>query len=334
MSMINQEVCDLYNIPNDDHKKFRLDKFVEYQHEVPATDFRFVCEFIDLFHLNKDEIVYIFWLLSCTYSEITSVFLFVFFKNYKIGYTDFWECYKNQINIGSARKWVKNKDLFPDLMNDFDKITNKKYFIWVKQFVKTDPIETYKNIHKNLETIKNCKRFASDLFLQVFVHRPDYFGFKTVQPIELDWENCDNLTSGIYNIFYQDKKANDFDVYGKVSSKDKKWLTEKLKEIQNRIIELYPDEDPSIYNFVTKICSFRNLFKNARYAGFHHDRELGVIIEYQKNFPEFSSLWKICYEIRKRIFQHRFLGELNGWYGIRKERKKLWLKYGLTGAEK
>ena len=86
--------------------------------------------------------------------------------------------------------------------------------------------------------------------------------------------------------------------------------------------------------FIGKICSFRNLFKNARYGGFHHDRQLQVIKEYEKVLPEYEYLWKECYDLRKTMFDKRFLGELNGWNGIRKERKKLWLTTGLTGAEK
>ncbi len=334
MSMINQEVCDLYNIPHDNHKDYRLKKFVEYQHEVPATDFRFVCEFVDIFKLTQDEIVYIFWLLACTYSEISAVFLFVFFKKYDVDYNDFWLKYKEKINFGSARKWVKYKDIFAELMYEFDNVTNKEYFAWVKQYIQDTPEKTYISIHNHLEKIKHCKRFASDLFMQVFVHRPDYFGFQCKQPICLDWKNCANLTSGIYNIFYQDKKANDFDKLGTIPAGDEVYLSKKLLEIQAKIARTYPDENPDIYNFITKICSFRNLFKGARYAGFHHDRELGVLIEYEKNFPEFEQLWAVCYQIRKKIFQHRFLGELHNWNGIRPERKKLWLKYGLTGAEK
>ena len=34
------------------------------------------------------------------------------------------------------------------------------------------------------------------------------------------------------------------------------------------------------------------------------------------------------------MFDERFLGELHDWSGIRPQRKKLWLKEGLTGVEK
>ncbi len=63
--------------------------------------------------------------------------------------------------------------------------------------------------------------------------------------------------------------------------------------------------------------------KNARYAGFHHDRELGVIRQYEQLFTEYQELWNECYQIRKDIFPNRFLGELHGWNGIRSERKNI-----------
>lgn len=327
-------MVDLYNIPGDNHTDFRLKKFVEYQHEVPATDFRFICAYIDRHNLNRDEIVFLFWLLSVTYSEISSIFLFDVLYNKRISYFDFWLENKENINFGSAKKYNKNNDLFPELILSFDSVTNKKYFNWVSKGIVDDPVKNYKIIHDKILSIKNAGRFSADLFLQVFVHKSEYFGFKTSQPFNLDWKSCANLTSGIFNIFYEDEKANEFDKTGIIKDFEYDYLSDRLKDIQKKIIEMYPDENPEVYNFITKICSFRNLFKNARYGGFHHDRELEVIKNYEKNFPDYQRIWNECYEIRKEIFQHRFLGELNGWEGIRPERKKYWLKYGITCAEK
>ena len=39
------------------------------------------------------------------------------------------------------------------------------------------------------------------------------------------------------------------------------------------------------------------------------------------------------YDLRKFMFDKRFLGEYHTWNGIRKERKKLWIQKGLTGVE-
>lgn len=39
-------MVDLYNIPGDDGKDFRLRKFIEYQNAVPEIHFRFLGEYV------------------------------------------------------------------------------------------------------------------------------------------------------------------------------------------------------------------------------------------------------------------------------------------------
>ena len=161
----------------------------------------------------------------------------------------------------------------------------------------------------------------------------DYLGISIKEPTKIDWKNCANLTSGIFNIFYEDEKANEFDKTKKVTPLEIKYLSTKLSAIQKSIQGTYPEQDSEISMFIGKICSFRNLFKNARYGGFHHDRQLGVLKQYEVDFSQYSYLWEECYKLRKDIFPSRFLGELHGWDGIRKERKKIWLTTGKTGVE-
>ena len=325
-------MIDLYNIPNDNHLDFRLKKFVEYQHEVPSIHYRFMGEFIKMLNLPKDDVIYLAWLLSITYCEITTVFIYSIVKDKSnFDYGKFWELHKNELIFGSAKKWNKRNNLFEPLMNDFNKTTGGKYFEWVSKHIGTDKQENYLKLYKSVVNIKYSSRLTADFFLELVVHMKDYLEIDIECPFVLDWKNCANLTSGIYNIFYEDKKANDFDKYGKIE--DEKFLYNGLHIIKKEIEKTYPDQNSEIPQFIGKICSFRNLFKNQRYAGFHHDRQLEWILFYEKTFPNFQTLWAICYEIRKKIYSHRFLGELNGWEGIRKERKKYWLKYGITGAE-
>ena len=328
-------MVDLYNIPGDDGKDFRLRKFIEYQNAVPEIHFRFLGEYVKRHKSSFDDVILISWLLSVTYGEITVLLLMKLIKGGLItNYSQFWAENKKKLYFGSAKKYNKNNDLFPILMKDFEKETKGDYWGFIKRFLSNDPIETYRNIHRAVERVKNVGRFSADLFLETIVYLKDYLGIEVSEPFELDWKNCANLTSGIYNIFYEDEKANQYDKTGFIEEGGEEYLSEKLKIIKGGIAETYPEQDNEVVMFIGKICSFRNLFKNARYAGFHHDRELGVIREYEKSFPEFKTLWDECYQIRKDIFPDRFLGELHGWDGIRSERKKWWLKYGLTGAEK
>lgn len=333
---------DLYNIPGDTGKYWRLDKFVEYQHEVPSIHYRVLGEYILKHNIDKDDAVMMCWYMSCTYNEVTCVLLNKVYdwknvsKEEIDGYSQsFWAEWKDKLDFGSSRKYAKNMDWFPTLMSEFIKATHKKPYKWLKSLEQGESLKTYENICKRLEKFEYVGRFARDLFMESIMYLQDFFGIKITEPSRLDWEKCANLTSGVLNIVYKDEEANYFDKMDKLPSNvTTEQLTHYLDKIQKRIHLTYPEQEDDINLFVGKICSFRNLFKASRYGGFHHDRELGVLKTYEKTLPEYQELWKRIYELRKDMFPDRFLGELHGWDGIRTERKKLWLRKGLTGVEK
>lgn len=334
-------MADLYHIPGDTGKNWRLDKFVEYQHEVPSIHYRVLGEYVKNNRLSKDDAVMLCWYMSCTYNEVTCVLLQEMFdwksltpKSVEDYCSKFWESHKALLDFGSSRKYAKSMDWFPTLMCEFIKATHKKPFNWLSHLLKEDPEETYGNICKELEKFQFVGRFARDLFMESILYLQGYLGISVVEPIKLDWQKCSNLTSGVLNIAYKDEEANLYDKLGKLPpniSEDQ--LTRYLAKIQRRIHETYPEQDDDINMFVGKICSFRNLFKASRYGGFHHDRELGVLRTYEQILPEYQHLWNELFELRKVMFPDRFLGELHDWNGIRTERKKLWLQKGLTGVE-
>lgn len=332
---------DLYNIPGDTGKNWRLDKFVEYQHEVPSIHYRVLGEYIKKHKLSKSDAVMMCWYMSCTYNEVTCILLNKILdwksiqpKQLKSFYRDFWEREKDNLDFGSSRMYAKNMDWFPDLMIQFHKATKNKPYKWLKSLMVGDPEENYNSVCKRLVKFSYVGRFARDLFLESIMYLQEYLGIELEEPSELDWNKCANLTSGVLNIAYKDEEANEFDKTGKLpEGVTEKQLTKYLERIQRRIHETYPEQDDSINMFVGKICSFRNLFKASRYGGFHHDRELGVLKHYEEILPEHQELWDDVYELRAEMFPDRFLGELHGWNGIRKERKKLWLRKGYTGVE-
>lgn len=333
---------DIYNIPGDDGKTYRLKKFVEYQHEVPSIHYRMLGEYVKKLNLDKDDTVMMCWFMSCTYNEITCAFLHEKFnwkdltpKTVKSYCNEFWKKYKKDLFFGSARVYAKSMDWFPVLMENFIRHTKNHPYKWLKHLCKLDdPAETYYSIVKELETFQYVGRFARDLFMESILYLQNYAGLEIIEPEILDWDKCSNLTSGMLNIFYLDEEANQFDKTGKIpDGVTKTQLSEYLNIVRNKIHSTYPEQDDDINLFVGKVCSFRNLFKNSRYGGFHHDRELGWLLQYQKKFPELDYVWKNLFSLRSELFSHRFLGELHNWSGIRKERKKLWLTKGLTGVE-
>ena len=330
---------DLYNIPGDTGGDWRLKKFVEYQHEVPSIHYRVLGEYILKQALSKSDAVMMCWYMSATYNEVTCVLLQEVFdwksrtKQDITAYCQsFWSEWKSVLDFGSSRKYAKNMDWFPTLMESFVRMTKKKPFSWLKALCDGSPQENYRKVFSKVSGLPYVGRFAAELFMESVLYIQDYLGLSLEEPSKLNWEKCSNLTSGLLNIFYQDEAANYYDKTGKLPVSED-FLTEKLEVVQRAIERVYPEQDNSINLFVGKICSFRNLFKASRYGGFHHDRELGVLREYEKTLPQYKYLWDRIFELRGVMFDPRFLGELHGWNGIRKERKKLWLKKGLTGVE-
>ena len=334
-----QQPSDLYNIPGDKGFNWRLHKFVEYQHEVPSIHYRVLGEYILDYVPDLDDAVMMCWYMSVTYNEVTCVFLQDVFRWKKLtpqnieGYChNFWVMWKESLNFGSSRKYAKNMDWFPSLMESFIRKTKKKPLFWLRSLCKGSPQENYHTVFKAVSSIEFVGRFAAELFMESILYIQERLGIKLEEPSKLDWKRCSNLTSGLLNIFYQDEAANYYDKTGKLPVSEE-YLTEHLEIVQREIERVYPEQDNSINLFVGKICSFRNLFKASRYGGFHHDRELGVLREYEKTLPAYQNLWDRIFDLRRVMFDERFLGELHDWNGIRKERKKLWLQKGLTGVE-
>lgn len=324
-------MSDLYHVPGDDGKTYRLAKFVEYQHEAASINERFMGEYIKKYSIDRDRAVDMCFYMLVTYNEITCILLDDLLR--KMSPEEVWKRYKPVLNFGSARKYAKNNDQFCDLIGEWRAMTNNQPFKWLIRHFKTSEELTCKSIQSSIENMVYVGRFASDLFLEALVYIRDYLEVPIKFPETKEWKDCANLTSGLYNIFYEDERANLFDKTKKVTPLEKSYLTKKIKVIQDAIHETYPEQPYEIQDFIGKVCSFRNLFKNARYGGFHHDRQQGVLIEYEKTFPEYQWMWDRCYELRKEIFPHKFLGELGGWEGIRPERKKIWLATGRTGVE-
>jgi hypothetical protein len=323
-------------IPNDTGHPHRLNKFVEYQHEVPSLHYRTVRAYVLEEGLNADDAIMLAWYLSVTYNEITAILLFnmLDWRTMKLkDVNKLWEEYKPVLDFGSARKYAKNMDWYVPLMDSWMRLVKRQPSVWLSAIKGSTGEERYTALYKQLRAIKYCGRFAADIFMETIICMCPDFGWNFSEPLSFDWQHSSNLTSGLMNIFYEDEAADRFDKTGYIAVETAQLLN-WLMEVQLAIAETYPEQDNNIMSWVGKVCSFRNLFKNARYGGFHHDRQLGVIRGYEKALPSYQGLWDSCYELRSGMFSHHLLGEIGGWSGIRKERKKLWTTQGLTGVER
>lgn len=324
-------MADLYNIKGDYGHPWRLKKFVEYQHAVPSLHFRVLGEYIKINQVSKDKAVWMCWYMSCTYNELTCIILGHNHEQVLDDTEFYWENNKTFLEFNSSRRYAKNMDWFVELIQQFKAITHNKPLKWLKHFEQNE--KGYNQVFKRLLKLKYTGRFSVELFMESILYLNDYLGTKFIEPSELDWNSCSNLTSALLNLMYLDEEANTFDSTGKISEEHRQLLEPMLKEVQTTIASVYPEQPNDINMFAGKLCSFRNLFKSSRYAGYHHDRELEQLIDYQQVFPQYQKDWEQVFNIREKLFDVRFLGEHNDWTGVRKGRKKMFIEQGLTGAE-
>lgn len=328
------------NIPNDFGHPYRLDKFVDYQHFAPSIDPVTYTEYARRRQLTEDEAIVLAWYHSVTYCEITAGLLLEELPYKRIQpYTveKYWEENKSRLIFGSARRYAKNMDWFYPLMDQFMREIRRQPSEWLNRVAgvnepNSTPTSRYNRIYKELSKWKFMGRFSIDLFLEAIISLSKE-GFIDID-LEIpgwDWKSCSNLTSGLYNIFYMDKEADEYDKTGYIQ--DTKVLDGFIKEVVTAVNNKYPEQRASTPAMVNKICSFRNLFKGHRYGGFHHDRQLGNLLEYKKSYADKVELWNDFFDIRRDLFPDHMLGEVGGWTGIRTERKKIWLREGLTGVE-
>lgn len=244
------DMSDLYHIPNDDGQTYRLKKFVEYQHEVPAVDSEFLSKWVIRHKCTLDEAVRICWLDSVTYNEITSVFLNELYKTTNMSNAELWKRYGDRLLFGSVRKYVRYNGSFVLLMDEWDTETKGKPYEWLKSLEDKDAQRTLSNLENKLLSIKQVGRAAMDIFVEMVTKLATYLDFNIGEPKTLDWSNCANLTSGTYNIFYEDERANEYDLKKRVSTDEYYVLDWYLGEIQNAIRASIPPKNAAYITFL------------------------------------------------------------------------------------
>ena len=143
-----------------------------------------------------------------------------------------------------------------------------------------------------------------------------------------DWKNGSTTTEAIFNANYMDKRAEIFKNNPDLTSKDINHLNKTLEKIIDDLNKISPERNWTILGVTSDMCSYRKLFKSTRYLGYYVDRQQEEILQLQKNYPEYNSMWDYMWEDRKNGIDEKYLGEKNGYVGIQKNRMTSWIERG------
>ena len=309
---------DLYHIPGDKGENWRQKKFLEYAIGAPTVCHPTILTYAKENKWGKDEIVTAAFLHCLFYEELTAIYGVDKFSTDLNSACRFWKSHTPHTNPDKRR--VITMNLYPEAIQSWLSITEGKPHEWVSQF------STRKDLRKGILRVKNIGGFSADLF-ENCIYAAGY-PLDTRYP---EWKTTPQLAIGMCHVLYMDNRANKFRSGKSITSKDESHLYTHFKELCKAMEEEYPGNPPD--RWYTKLCSWANLFRGTRYGGYHHDRQLENLHWYEIHFPDGKVIWKRVYKIRRHLWKHQMLGEINGWSGIRPERKKLWLKEGLTGVE-
>lgn len=310
---------DLYHIPGDTGGNWRAHKFLEYAIGAPTVCHPTILAYAEKAGWSKDEVVTASFLHCLFYEELTAIFGVEKFSTNLRAACKYWDFHTPHTNPDKRR--VITMNLYPAAIDNWLSLTEGQPHAWVSQF------SSRKELRKGITSVKNIGGFSADLFENCI-----YAAGYSLDERFPEWRSTPQLSIGMCHVLYKDGKAASIRSSKFVSPRDEEKLSLYFDRLCHQMEKEYPGNPPE--SWYTKLCSWANLFQGTRYGGFHHDRQLENLHWHEKNFPEGALIWRRVYSLRKKLWKHHMLGELNDWDGIRPERKKLWLREGLTGVEK
>lgn len=294
----------------------RLDEFVHYHihgdGECNGITLRRWSDIHGLSPADRADLAYMF---SITYCVESAIILLKSRSEIQHDIDKWVNKNKHKLVFQSDRKYIRMKDAFNMCLKFF--FDNHEQ---IQAFASIGELDLKKWIPA-VEQWAYFGRFSAYLFLETIAQLFDC----PVLNAEMEWENGATATSGLMNLYCYDDEANQFDrtkILVPPFTKDALQLMFEpvLSEIQAH------GGNSNVTMVETSLCAYRKFFKGSRYNGYYLDRMLEEIYAMQANFPRESAE---LMEIRKSAFDHRYLGEVGGWKGIRKECKKLYKEQGI-----
>ncbi len=250
------------------------------------------------------------WKFLCLYATCYSIPTSILFMNCG-DIRSFCQENKSRLIFQSDRRWMRIGDRF---VRGFGSVHNPQLFKFLHNQKVVD-------IRTSIDRIRECAffgRFSAYLLLEAFMGAFGKDGFFSG---EFNFWEGDTATSGLLNVMGRDADADAFDA-GVLRVLDADSMKKTLDTILSR---LQGAGNCSIAFVETSLCAYRKLFKGSRYLGYYTDRCLQELNYTKKAFPGFSRQLSLFTDARLSTLPVKCLGELGGWDGVRKDRKKRFL---------
>ena len=317
---------------------FRIDRengFEIYHHAMqktwdidpayPALQYIF-----ERYELNLEQCLWLCWLYAVTYCTPTLFYIyneFPDFEDIEIGRFQKWHD-KNWSKLLYQTDKRHEKGKLVGTLESYMKVLNgRTQREFYAETITDDTNESYTKLITEILPVKGFGRLTIFMLAESLKRCLGY----NYEPISMDIPNALSSRNGLCYAINHDKvidqkltRTQVYDYENEVVS-----LVKKLKE------NLY-DIDPEltdIFSVETTFCAYKGLFRKKRYIGYYIDRLQYEIEKMENNVKtgvDFTPLWDFRYE----CLIHDYLGELNGWSGIRRDKAKIFFETGkLYGLE-
>lgn len=269
----------------------------------------------DRFELNLEQRYWLAFLYQSTYCTPSVFYIWNEFPDYNLvnsqRLSKWWNCCKQNVYFQKDRAKVKNFDMLVPMFESYRNIVgeNQNDF-FTEQIHGLNPKEAYKKLYSVCGKVFYIGRFALFLWLEN-IHRLTKLN---IHPTDLDLPNASTCRDGLLIALKR------FELVGKNLTKQQ--YNELNHELDKIVEELSSEYNlPCDYWKVeTSLCAYRKLYKNppTRYLGYYIDR-MQFEIQWQEERVPHGVDWEVLWQFREEFFDWNFLGEKQGWSGIRKE---------------
>lgn len=265
---------------------------------------------------NTQELYELAYFFAITYCVGSAIILFRDRKQVFSNTSDWVAENKQNLVFQSDRKYIRMRDSFEKCLNHFKNINNVDDFL---SKVTENNIIVLKKAIPYVSSWVLFGRFSAFLFLETFVELTGI----AIENTTIVWKDGNTATSGLMNVYGFDEQANMFDKTGNLLVPSNK-MDDMLKALIVRIART--GGNTNVTEVETSLCAYRKLYKGSRYNGYYLDRMLEEIYFLKQKHPEIA---RELLEIRRESFNEKYLGELSGWRGVRRNMKKLYLETGM-----
>lgn len=306
----------------DDLKSKRMDEFVWYHiHGDGDCNGQVLKAFTDIESLDQQSIFDLTYFYSITYSIPSAIFLLQNRNKIINKPVESAEEFKKFLVFETDRKWVKQEDRFDRMLHQWAYMIRNYATVFERQVVENNIVRT----KKALSIIENWyyfSRYSAYLFIETYC---DIKGLQCQKTSGLNYDG-DRMVfaSGLFRLYGLDKMAV-FCRFKRTLPVDSKTFECMIQDVQNRV--LTQNGDDNWFKIETSLCAYEKFYRGTRYNGYYADRMLQDINNMKGNHLTADACSKTL-QARKIAIKKQYLGEANGWDGIRKELKKQYIQTG------